>query len=193
MLVPIMFRGVSPVAAGQLGITVTLANVLTAAASNWVMTKAPSFGILIAQRRYADLDGQFRRALLASTVFATIGAAALLALVWLLGIVNPALAARVLPPAATAILLLSAVLNAVLIGINVYLRAHKREPLVVVYAVGSIATLVLAAVLTPVIGMTAMLAIYTAIIGLFQLPVSWRIYKRSRVEWHRDAVPVTVG
>lgn len=187
MLVPILFRSVNPVAAGQLGITVTLANVLTAAASNWIVTKAPGFGMLIATRRYRKLDERFRRAMIVSTVFATLVAAILLAFIWLLGVVRPTLAERVLPLPAATILLVGAVLNAVLTGIAVYLRAHKKEPLVVVYLLGTVATLLAAALLTPVIGMTGTLALYTAIIGLFQLPAAYLILMRSRAAWHTDA------
>jgi hypothetical protein len=189
MLVPIFFRTVGPVAAGQLGITVTLGNVLTAAASNWIVTKAPSFGMLIATRRYRELDQRFRRAMIVSTLFAAVMAALLLTLIWLLGILRPALAERVLPLPAAAVLLLGAVLNAILTGIAVYLRAHKKEPLVLVYLLGTGATFLAAALLTPVIGVIGTLGLYTAIIGLFQLPMSWHIYKRSRVEWHRLGSP----
>ncbi len=192
MLVPILFRSINPVAAGQLGITITLGNVLTAAASNWIVTRAPAFGMLIAKRRYAELDAQFRRTMTLSALFAVVIAALLLALIWLLGVVRPALAERVLPLPAAAILLLGATLNAVLTGIAVYLRAHKKEPLVAVYLLGSGATLLAAMLLTPVVGVTGTLALYTVIIGL-QLPASYLILRRCRTTWHADAPTLRAG
>ena len=60
---PVLFAFRGPVEAGQMGMSLSLANAIQAIAVSWVSTKSAPFGTLIARREYQRLDHIFFRAL----------------------------------------------------------------------------------------------------------------------------------
>jgi hypothetical protein len=134
---PVLFAFRGPVEAGQMGMSLSLANAIQAIAVSWVSTKSAPFGTLIARREYQRLDHVFFRALQQS--FAVSLAGALTA--WLgcvyLNLRHYRFAQRLLDPVSLAFLLLYMVLNVVIFAEAYYLRAHKREVLLVTSVVGA--------------------------------------------------------
>lgn len=53
---PILFAFWGPVAAGQLGMSLSVCNGLASVAVSWISTKAAPFGTMIARRQFAELD-----------------------------------------------------------------------------------------------------------------------------------------
>ena len=185
LFAPILFRLSGPVAAGQMGMTVTLALVLVAVSSNWVVTKGPRFGVLIAQREYRELDRLFRKSFLSSIAVSCLGAVTIALGVYLLHRYQHPLSARILSPLPTVLLLSATVLNSATIGISIYLRAHKQEPLAPVYLVTSLVALALALMLGERFGALGITAGYLGVIAVIQLPLSFLLFRRRRAEWHR--------
>ena len=60
---PVLFAYHGAVVAGQMGMSLTLANALQAIAISWIYTKAAPFGALIARKQYLKLDQLFFKAL----------------------------------------------------------------------------------------------------------------------------------
>jgi hypothetical protein len=54
LFTPVLFHYQGAVVAGQMGMTWAFITALTGVASSWIAPKAPAFGILIAQRKYAE-------------------------------------------------------------------------------------------------------------------------------------------
>jgi hypothetical protein len=52
---PVLFAYSGPVAAGQMGMSISLANALQAVAISWLNTKAAPFGAMVARRKYSEL------------------------------------------------------------------------------------------------------------------------------------------
>jgi len=137
---PLMFALKGAEIAGQFGMTLSLTNGLLTATSAWLASQAPLFGRLIAQGSFHDLDLRFKRSLLSS--FAVVlGAGAILeGGVILLNRIHHPFAARMLPPTAFALFVGAAVTNHVIFAMAVYLRAHRREPLMAASVCGALLT-----------------------------------------------------
>jgi hypothetical protein len=185
LFVPILFRLSGPVAAGQMGMTVTLALVLLAVSSNWIVTKGPRFGVLIAQGEYRELDRLFRKSFLSSIAVSCLGAVTIALGVFLLYRFQHPLSARILSPLPTVLLLSATILNSATMGISIYLRAHKREPLAPVYLLTSLVVMALALALGERFGALGITAGYLGAVAFIQLPLSLLVFRRRRAEWHK--------
>lgn len=185
LFAPILFHLSGPVAAGRMGMTVTLAMVLLAAASSWVVTKGPRFGVLIAKGEYRELDRLFRKSFTESITVSCVGAAAIGLVIFLLHRFNHPLSVRVLPPLPAFLLLIGAVLNSAILGISIYLRAHKREPLAPVYLITALVVFVMALVLGRRFGALGVTAGYLGTLAFLSLPLTVTVFRRRKTEWHR--------
>ena len=195
LFAPILFRFSGPVAAGRMGLTATLAMVLLAVSSNWVVTRGPYFGVLIARGSFKELDRLFWRSLLASLVIVALGASVVTLGVYFLSYFRHPLSDRILPPLATFFLLLGTVFNSATIGLAVYLRAHKREPLAGTYLVTGILILAFALFLAGPFGAEGVTFGYLAGVACIQFPWAIRIFRRCRREWRgplAGAIPKNV-
>jgi O-antigen/teichoic acid export membrane protein len=140
LFTPILFAYQGPVVAGKFGLTWALVGVLGSLSNSWLSPKVPKFGMLIARRDYQELDRLFFR-----TTKAVIGVCSLAAVgigcgIYVLTWFYHALADRLLAPLPLGILLLAQIVLCVSTPFSTYLRAHKREPLLVLSIIGGVAT-----------------------------------------------------
>ena len=183
LFTPVLFHYQGPVVAGQMGMTWAFIAALTGVASSWVAPKAPVFGILIAQHKYAELDRIFWR-LTAVVVFVTsAGGLGIWVLVKTLGALHHPLALRLLPPSSTAYLLVATIILAASLPMSTYLRAHKREPLLGISLASGFLTGVVVVIAGRfysvegvAIGYLAVMATVTPFVGL--------VWQRCRTDWH---------
>jgi len=129
LFAPVLFHYQGPVVAGQMGMTWVLVGALMPVASSWIMPRAPLFGILISQRKYAELDRLFWRITSRVIAVTAAGAFGIWMLVFSLNQLHHPLAARLLPPGTTACMLLATIIVCASLPMSTYLRAHKKEPL----------------------------------------------------------------
>jgi O-antigen/teichoic acid export membrane protein len=185
LFTPVLFHYQGPVVAGQMGMTWSLVSVISAIGSAWISPRIPQFGMLIAQKRFGELDRLFWRLTVIVTGVAILGATALWCLVLILNQYHHRLASRLLPPLPTALFLLATIVYTASGTMTVYLRAHKREPLLFV----SVLLGVVVGLSTWLLGKTygavgvgaGYLAAYTMI-----FPVIAFVWQHSRREWHGD-------
>ncbi len=126
---PILFQYHGPIVAGQMGLTWSLAGLLTSFSMAWINPKAPVLGMLAAKRDRKAMDrllGRLTQIILAVSVLG--------ALLLFLGVVslhelNIPLSQRILGPLPTGLFLLATILVAVSMPFSAYLRAHKKEPI----------------------------------------------------------------
>ena len=138
LFVPVMFNYHGSAVAGQMGMTLQLAMVLQAVALAWVQTRAPLFGQLIAKRDYRELDRVYFRLTKVSLGVVLAGGLAMWALVWGLHWGQLRLADRLLAPLPTALLLLAIACYHIPHCQALYIRAHKRDPLLYLSIVSNI-------------------------------------------------------
>lgn len=135
---PVLFAFRGPVEAGQMGMSLSLANAIQNIAVAWVSTKSAPFGTLIARKQYGQLDRTFFLALGQSSVVALAGAlAAWLGCVYL-NIEHIRFAHRLLDPTSVMMLLITMLTNVVIFAQAYYLRAHKQEVFFVNSVVGAL-------------------------------------------------------
>jgi hypothetical protein len=135
---PVLFAFRGAVEAGQMGMSLSLANAIQNIAVAWVSTKSAPFGTLIARKEYRHLDQTFFQALWQSSAVATAGAlTAWLACVYL-NVEHIGFAQRLLDPTSIIMLLITMLTNVVIFAQAYYLRAHKQEVFFVNSVVGAL-------------------------------------------------------
>lgn len=183
LFTPILFHYHGPVLAGQFGMTWTIVGAIGGISGAWLAPKVPQFGMLIARREFEELNSRFWRA---TRIFWSV--ILMLSFFWWLLIYAlnaffPALAGRVLPPFTVGILLTAQGLGFFSFPFSVYLRAHKKEPLLIL----SVAAGVLAAISTVFLGKyyaATGVSIGYLLVNAVTTPFVFLIWFRCRESWH---------
>ncbi|MGA2675139.1 MAG: hypothetical protein ABSE99_18130 [Terracidiphilus sp.] len=128
---PVLFAYRGAAEAGRMGMSLTIAYALSAFAYAWISTKASPFGNMIARRDFATLDHVFFRTLVQSGALLLGGEATILSFLFVAARYFPHLASRMLPIPLFALLMFTVFLGHIVNSEAVYLRAHKREPFLV--------------------------------------------------------------
>ncbi|MBE0568274.1 MAG: hypothetical protein IH577_01175 [Deltaproteobacteria bacterium] len=183
---PILFHYHGSVVAGQMGMTLAASNALLGICLTLLVARSPELGKLIAVRNWKNLDGQFYRVLLQSTSLAFIGALTGWGLIWFLQ-KNYAVGQRFIPASHAAFLLGAVCIQTVNSAFAIYLRAHKKEPLMTITVLVSI----LQGALTWFLGMRystyGVTSGYFLVSLIFVFPSFFLVWKRCRAEWHTTA------
>ena len=135
---PVLFAYQGAIVAGQMGMSLSLANALQSVSVSWINTKAAPFGAMIARREFEELDQIFFRSLRQAFGVCTAGALTICSLAYYLNWAHISFAKRLLPPAPLSILLFTALLNIIIFGEATYLRAHKQEKFLLNSVLGAI-------------------------------------------------------
>jgi hypothetical protein len=184
LFTPVLFAYQGPVAAGQMGMSLSIAAAIGAVAMAWINTKASPFGTLVARGEIEKLDRLFFRTLWQSTTLLVCGAAAFLVVLIAAGSHFPKLASRVLPGWAFALLLLTTIMNHIVFSEALYLRAHKQEPFLIQAVTVAIMLGCATWLLGKYIGVDAVTVGYFFIGGLFGIASGTYIFLTKRREWH---------
>jgi len=126
----VLFYYDGPAAAGQMGISMSIAVGLYTVSLTWLVTKAPLLGTLRARQHTQEMQTLFKRSAEQSVVVYVILAVAAMAGLESLSVFYPQLAQRFLPPPLFGLLLISFMATLVVGNMAVFLRAFKKEPLV---------------------------------------------------------------
>ncbi len=182
---PVMFHYHGAVVAGRMGMTRAIVDALQAMATAWIYTKTPRFGGLIARKSWAELDRLWYRSSLVSLLVLALGATLLWLVVWYLNVLGLGFARRLLSPLPTALFLAAAFLHQISVCQTTYLRAHKREPILVLSTTTSVATGLLVWGLGARFGPAGAGAGY---LGVMVVVVIWEtvIWQRCRARWHGE-------
>jgi O-antigen/teichoic acid export membrane protein len=180
---PVMFHYHGAVVAGKMGVTLKLLSALQSIGIAWVFTKVPRFGILIAKNDHRTLNRFWLRSSLVSLIFFIAGAMLLWALIYALNLFQLPLAQRMLGPFPTALFLLACIFMQAIQCQVAYLRAHKKEPTMVVSVTSSLMIGLLVWFLGGRFGPVATAWVYLAVMALASLWTT-AIWFRCRAKWH---------
>jgi O-antigen/teichoic acid export membrane protein len=184
LFTPVLFHYHGAVVAGQMGMTWALVSALSTVAASWVAPKTPMFGILVAQKRYGELDRSFWKLETIVVSVVMVGALAMWGGVYMLNWIGHAYAERLLSPVTTAGLLLGAIVQAASLPMAAYLRAHKKEPLLAISVFSGLATGLLAIVAGRIYSAEGVAASYLAV-AVISTPCVALTWSYCRREWHR--------
>lgn len=137
IFVPVMFEYHGAEVSGQMGMTWTLLTAIQAAAIAWVQTRAPRFGILISRGEFRALDQLFRRLAIISTSMITLAGLGIYVAVAAFQATGFFMSERLLSPTVTLVFVLASIVFHIPRCLDLYIRAHKRDPLLAVNLLGS--------------------------------------------------------
>jgi hypothetical protein len=180
---PIIFAMSGPIAAGQFGLSMNIANALLSLALPWFTTKSAPFGQLVASKQRAHLDRLFFKALRQSSIFFAIILTACAAAMFVLHRVFPVIASRMLIPPLFSMLLLTTLCSYILQGEAIYLRAHKEEPFLGQSIVVAGLTLVSSIALAKFWGTAGVVWSYFICAGVIGLGSGTIIFRMKKLTW----------
>jgi len=183
LFTPVMFHFYGAEVAGQTGMTLQIIGVVTTMAHAWVETKVPHFGALVVRRDYAELDRIWWQASKLSYGFAVAASVVIWLAVLALDVTGVEFASRILGPLPTALFLIAYGLTHVTHFQGLYLRAHAREPFLMLGVLGGLLIGGLVFVFGSTYGPTGAAASFLAVIAVLIVPVSTVIWIRRRAEW----------
>jgi len=182
---PILFAFRGAVVAGQMGMSLSLANALQSVAVSWISTKSAPFGSLIARRQYRQLDRIFFQAI-RQAVAVCIACATL---AWIgcvyMNLRHYKFSHRLLDPLLLGFLFLNATVNVVIFGQAYYLRAHKQEKFLVNSVVGAITSGLTAFFLGRRYGAAGMV-IANSLLNVLGLVWATLVFVKYRRIWHAE-------
>jgi O-antigen/teichoic acid export membrane protein len=183
LFTPVIFHYHGPIIAGQMGMTWSLVSVLSTTGSAWVSPRVPQFGILVAQKRYDEMDRLFWRLMIIVTGITILGGAAFFVLVLGLNYFDHFLARRLLSPLPTALFLIATIIYTASGLMAVYLRAHKKEPFLFI----SVLLIVLVGLSTWLLGKHySVLGIAAGYLTIYVMifPIIVFVWRRWRIKLH---------
>lgn len=184
---PVIFAYRGVVEAGQIGMSINIANAVASIAMAWMNSKAPHFGGLIARKNYAALDEIFFSTVWRSLAILIVLSTILCVLNYILHETNMKFANRFLDPWVFILLMLATAMNYLSYSQAAYLRAHKEDPFLVVSVTCAVMILISTLVLGKNYGAAG------AIIGFFLVScfvgVGWgsKIFFSKRREWQSQS------
>jgi O-antigen/teichoic acid export membrane protein len=187
---PLLLATHGPAAAGQLGMSLQIISAMNGAAMAWITTKAPTYGQLIATGQIRRLDALFTRGLVQSFAFLFLGVAAVWFTIHYLSMSTSTYATRVLPLPLFSLLCLACLANHIVVAEAVYLRAHKREPFMVLSLLNGLTTAGLGLLLVPRLGATGAVYAYATTSLLIGLGGGTFVFVRHHREWAARAAEI---
>jgi len=184
LFTPVMFSYHGSVVAGQMGMSLQLVSAVQSIASVWIMTQTPKFGVLVANRKFAELDTVWGKAALLTNSMMLLGVALFLSGVFAISVINADMANRVLPLSSLALLSVGAIFSNWGHCFALYLRAHKRE---VLTPVGLLSGMIMGLMIWQLgakYGELGASASYFFVFSCVSFPLVYRLWRNARRDWH---------
>ena len=169
LFTPMVFIHQGAIAAGQLGIALTIFASISTVGMSWMSAKLPNFVIHIAHGQRKALDALFKRLLIRSTILVTMSSISFLAIIYYLTYINLSIVLRIAPLGVLALLAITTIFNSLIFGMAIYMRAHREEPMLAQSIVVGLLT-VCAVYLGSRYGVFTMMFLYMVITIAISLP-----------------------
>jgi hypothetical protein len=174
LLVPLAFSRQGAVAAGQLGLTLTIYNSLLSIGLSWVNARLPTIAGQIARNERAQARATFRGVIARSTAMTLAGSIAALVIIALM---PPSMRTRFADVPTIACLALATTANCAIYAMATFARAHREEPLLI-QSLGTALVMAPALYLASGTGILAMAAVFAVVIAVFSLPWVALVFRR---------------
>lgn len=182
---PVMFQYQGAEEAGRMGLTREAIKAVQQSGMAWVTPKVPRYGMMISRKDYTGLDRLWYKSSLVSVVVVASGGLGLLGLLHLFHVLDLEIADRFLPMSTLGLFVIAAIFMQISQCQSAYLRAHRKEPILVM----SVTVSILIGLLVWQMGMRyGAFAVAGAYLGCMILTVVWEtaIWSRCRKAWHKD-------
>lgn len=125
---PVVFFFCGAADAGRFGMSFQIMRMVSGVAMSWVSTKAPRFGMLMAEKKWTELHHLFRRSTVQALGMGIFGVVGLLAAVPLAGFYFPQVPVRLASMPAMTWMGISIITQILVSSLAFLLRANKQEP-----------------------------------------------------------------
>ncbi|MFA5181835.1 MAG: hypothetical protein WC405_10980 [Syntrophales bacterium] len=187
LFIPVLFKFHGPVVAGQMGMTWSIVGMMGAISGSWLSPRVPVFGMLVAQKKYDELDRQFWQVLKIVAGITAFLALLIWCFVFMLNILDYKIAvrfaSRMIPPLPTGLFLLAQFILIALMPFANYLRAHKKEPLMLMSIISALLIGLSTVTLGKYYSVTGM-ALGYLFLNIMLVPIVFLIWYRCRKVWH---------
>ena len=140
LFTPLTFYFYGPVSAGKIGISIAMWTAGFNVAISWITAVTPKLNMLISEKKWDQLDKLFKNSFVKSVGTMLLGGLCFF-IVYFVGS-KFHFFARILVPKGMMILFLAWLVQVAVNTMAIYLRAHKREPLVITSCVNAVIVLV---------------------------------------------------
>lgn len=185
LMTPALFVYQGAVIAGRMGMSLSISTSIGTIGLAWMSTKSAPFGSMVARGDIKTLNKLFFRTFLQSTVLVCTGAVACFACLLVVNEHLPKLAARVLPPWVFGLLLLTMIMSHVRFSEALYMRAHKREPLLVQSTVVAACLGISTIAFAHYYNASAVVVGYFILAGVVSIIWGTSIFVAKRREWYK--------
>jgi len=189
LFTPVAFVYCGAAQAGQIGMSMAIANAMMSVAMAWMNARAPGFGAPVAKRDYDALDRLFRFALSRSLAVILLLATGLCIADVVLYRLQLPLASRLLAPLPFAQIIAATICTYVTYAQSTYLRAHKEEPLMLPSLASAALTGILTLILGKWFGINGIAFAYLAVSATAGLGFSSAVFAARRRHWRDQARP----
>jgi len=179
--IPLLFQVQSPIEAGQMGVSLTLVNMIGLFAGAWIARQTPEMVRLVLERNWPAVDRVFFRDLTVSSAVYALGAASILGV--LLAIEDTKFGGRILPFWQFVGLLLMSFSSHIVGAMANQLRCFRREPLVVVMVVSTLLIVPTNWWMAAHYSSAGIVATLVIVMVGFNLPVAIAIWRRCNRLW----------
>lgn len=178
---PALFHFQGAVVAGQMGLSLTIANMLGLLAQSWIARNIPAMAQAVGKREWAEFDHLFRRDLVFSTSVYLAGAVVVSCAHNVLS--STTYGERILPFWPFVGLLAIVFVNHIVGALAVQLRSYKREPLMWVFVAGTLLTAPIAFWAASVFSASGVVAAILSVQVSVTLPLSIWLWRKCNKLW----------
>jgi O-antigen/teichoic acid export membrane protein len=182
---PVLFATEGAVVAGQMGMSISAFNGVSAISMSWITTKVPLFSEMIARKEFDKLDSTFNFTIKNLIIVCLILLSTLLIFIYLLTRFHFALANRFLPIPYLIILSIITLINQLIFSWATFLRCHKKEPFLINSIVGGITCAMSTIILGHYFGLNGIVLGYLTLTLLSGLPWGYTIFKTKKLEYRK--------
>lgn len=178
---PILFHYQNAEVAGQMGLSLTIANMLGLLAQSWIAHRVPVMAQAAARRDWKHLDNVFKHDFIISIIAYLFGALVLCSFYYYFS--NTVYIERVLPFWSFIGLLVIVLINHINGALAAQLRSYKKEQLVWVSLTGTILTLPVALIAAAYHSADGVVFTILSIQLILTLPLSIHIWAKYNKKW----------
>ena len=180
---PVLFYYQGPTVAGQMGLSLTLANMLGLLAQSWIAYRVPAMAQAVSRKDWVLFDRIFRRDFIVSAIVFVLGSLVLLGLHYYFSFTT--YSQRTLSFWPFLGLLAAVFVNHITAALSSQLRSYKKEPLVWVFLSGTILTIPVAFSVATYYSASGVVVAILAVQLIMTLPFSVHLWLKYNKKWRR--------
>lgn len=187
---PVIFASVGSVAAGQMGMSISVLNQIRNFATSWINTKVPILSRLIELKNYLQLDSLFIKTVKQEIVVCCFILVLFWAVIFFLNeyhisINGKFLSDRFLNYLPLFFVTIPVIIQAITDAFATYLRCHKKEPFLIFSIVYGLLSVLLIPIAGKIHGIEGITLVY-CILSLASYPWAYLIYITKKRVWHQN-------